>query len=83
MLKEIFREKSFIIEYPYSVFPTDYSCDSLYASLTYLDENNTELTLYEFTNKDFKKDSSLNWCILKFDVEQILDNNLIYQNIKL
>ena len=39
LLKAIFLEKSFNIEYPYSVFPSGFSCDSLSASLTYLDDN--------------------------------------------
>lgn len=82
LIKQVFFEKFFIIEYPYSSFPSGFSCDSLSASLTYLDDNNNYSILHNFTRKDFVEDVNLNWCLLKFDIEQVFQNNLLYDQIK-
>ena len=63
---------TFLIEFPFSSFPKDFSCDSLSAAITYLDDSENFMALHNFTSKDFSKDVLLGNCKLRFDVENLL-----------
>lgn len=68
MIKQVFEDRTYIIEYPPSSFPNDFSCESLTGFIIYLDDNENSIELHNFSNKDFFKDFDSKSCRLRFDI---------------
>jgi hypothetical protein len=82
MIKQVFEERTFAVEFPYSSFPNDFSCDSLTAAILYLNDGESFITLHNFSNTDFLKEDILNTCRLKFNVDELFKENKLYETIK-